>query len=247
MPKDQIKIPSENDLTGFKAFEKTTLQSIFETQKPYMEIAKTVLSLLVDIEDIVARVMPLASVNPLKHKSEKPTVNSGGNGAKAVGYQSGKDIKVILAKLGKVSKQGGKITVNKELNGYEQLKDVLEKQIEHKLLSDNNHVILSFIAYFDIYMTKSNVEHEDIKKYINIYAPRLKENVREGTKLSLIQGVKDGTLNIKMDEVDCYVGYIFHSLMSLLSRVSIKHYDTDFQKFDYVQKHIDVILLHLKK
>jgi len=140
-----------------------------------------------------------------------------------------------------------KITVNKELNGYEQLKDVLEKQIEHKLLSDNNHVILSFIAYFDIYMTKSNVEHEDIKKYINIYAPRLKENVREGTKLSLIQGVKDGTLNIKMDEVDCYVGYIFHSLMSLLSRVSIKHYDTDFQKFDYVQKHIDVILLHLKK
>ena len=114
LPLSEIKISSAFDGAGLKAFEKSTLQSIFETQKPYMEIAKTVLSLLVDIEDIVARVMPLASVNPLKHKSEKPTVNSGGNGAKAVGYQSGKDIKVVLAKLGKISKQGGKITVNKD-------------------------------------------------------------------------------------------------------------------------------------
>ena len=114
LPLSEVKISSVFDGGGLKAFEKATLQSIFETQKPYMEIAKTVLSLLVDIEDIVARVMPLASVNPLKHKSEKPTVNNGGSGAKAVGYQSGKDIKVILAQLGKVSKQGGKITVNKD-------------------------------------------------------------------------------------------------------------------------------------
>ena len=129
LPLSEVKISSVFDGGGLKAFEKATLQSIFETQKPYMEIAKTVLSLLVDIEDIVARVMPLASVNPLKHKSEKPTVNNGGSGAKAVGYQSGKDIKVILAQLGKVSKQGGKITVNKDGS--------VTKESQNKKVNDN--------------------------------------------------------------------------------------------------------------
>jgi hypothetical protein len=129
LPLSEVNVSSQFDGLGLKAFEKATIQSIFETQKPYMEIAKTVLSLLVDIEDIVARVMPLASTNPLKHKSEKPIVNSGSNGAKAVGFQGGGEIKSMLAKLDKISKKGGKVTINKD--------GVISRPIKNNIINDN--------------------------------------------------------------------------------------------------------------
>lgn len=139
------------------------------------------------------------------------------------------------------------ITLDNTLSGYEQLRDVLQKQIEHKLLSVENHTMITFIGYFDIYMTKSNIEHQAIKNYIKVYAPLLKENLLESAKHALIKGVKDSTLNLEMVEVDYYVGYIYHSLMSLMSRIAIKRYEIDIQQYDFIQKHIDVILHHLKK
>lgn len=133
LPLSEVKVSSQFDGSGLKAFEKATIQSIFETQKPYMDIAKTVLSLLVDIEDIVARVMPLTSLNPLKHKSEKPTVNSGSNGVKAVGFQGGDEINAILAKLDKISKQGGKITINKDGS--------ISRPVKNNTINDNESVL----------------------------------------------------------------------------------------------------------
>ena len=139
------------------------------------------------------------------------------------------------------------ITLDITLTGYEQLRDVLQKQIEHKLLSVENHTVITFIGYFDIYMTKSNLEHEVIQNYINVYAPLLKENVLDSIKQALIKGVKDNTLIIEMFEVDLYVGYIYHSLMSLMSRITVKRYEIDIQQYDFIQKHINVLLHHLKK
>jgi AcrR family transcriptional regulator len=139
------------------------------------------------------------------------------------------------------------IILDETLSGYYQLRDLLQKQIEYKLLSDNNQTVITFIAYFDIYMTKSNFEHEAIKNYIEVYAPLLKENLLESIKKVLLKGVEDSTLILESFEVDCYVGYIYHSLMSLMSRVSVKRYEVDIQQFDFIQKHIDVLLHHLKK
>jgi hypothetical protein len=115
IPAADIQLPSYLDSVGLKAMEKTTLLSIFETQKPYMEIAKVILSSMVKIEDIVARIMPVLSINPLTSKSEKPIVKDGSkNGTKAVGYKNGEDIKKILAQLDKISKKGGEVIVNKD-------------------------------------------------------------------------------------------------------------------------------------
>lgn len=139
------------------------------------------------------------------------------------------------------------ITVNNELSGYAQLKDILQKQIEHKILSIENDTEITFIGYFDVYMTRSNLKHESIKNYINVYAPRLKENLLESIKQTLIKGVNDNTLNLEITEVDCYVGYIYQSLMSLMSRIAVKRYEIDIQKCDLIQKHIEVILKHFKK
>jgi len=115
IPKSEIKLSTENDQLGFKAMEKTILTSIFETQKPYMEIAKMVIDVLVSVEDIVARIMPLISASPLTAKSDKP-VGNGGSGKRpaAIGYQGGKKIKEAIAALDKLSKIGGKLDVNKD-------------------------------------------------------------------------------------------------------------------------------------
>ena len=115
IPAADIKLPSYLDSVGLKAMEKTTILSIFETQKPYMEVAKVILSSMVKIEDIVARIMPILSINPLTSKSQRPISKDGSkNGTKAIGYKNGEDIKKILAELDKISKKGGEIVVNKD-------------------------------------------------------------------------------------------------------------------------------------
>jgi hypothetical protein len=105
LPKDDIKLSPENDLLGLKGLEVTTLKSMFETQKPYMEIAKLVIGNLAKLEDITARVMPLLGV-PLSTKSKKPKGNPD-----AIGYESGKELKKELAKIKAIQNKGGAIKV----------------------------------------------------------------------------------------------------------------------------------------
>lgn len=103
MPKNQIKIPEELSMTGFKAFEKTTLQSIFETQKPFMEIVGVTIGSVAKAEDVIARVMPFFG-NPLTVKSRKPKGNSGAGTSrpKAIGYKGAAETKEKLQKLNSI-------------------------------------------------------------------------------------------------------------------------------------------------
>lgn len=120
LPKEEINLPIDNGL-GVKAFEKTLLTSIFETQKPYIEIIKLVLENIVKIEDIVARVMPLLGI-PLETKSLKPSVNNGNYGSpKALGYQGGADMKKAVNNLNDISKQGKKLDSEKKSEGKSDL------------------------------------------------------------------------------------------------------------------------------
>lgn len=138
------------------------------------------------------------------------------------------------------------ITLDLSLPGYDLLRDVLEKQIEHKILTVENQKTLAFIAYFDIYLLKADMNHEAIKNYIEAYAPLLKGNLLKSTKIALLKGVEDKTLALSKEEVDYYLGYIFHSIMSLLSRIALKRYETDIQTYNFIEKHIMIILKHLR-
>ena len=103
MPKNQIKIPDEFSMTGFKAFEKTTLQSIFETQKPFMEIVGIAIGSVAKSEDVIARIMPFFG-DPLTVKSRKPKGNSGSGTSrpKAIGYKGAAETKEKLQKLNSI-------------------------------------------------------------------------------------------------------------------------------------------------
>jgi hypothetical protein len=114
-PKEDVTVPDMGDI-GLKAFEKTIMTSIFETQKPYLEVAKLVIGNVAKIEDIIARVMPLLGV-PLKTKSLKPVGNNGAaNRPKAIGYQNGGDLKKALSKLKTLSNDGSKVKIDKNGN-----------------------------------------------------------------------------------------------------------------------------------
>lgn len=108
LPKENIELDKGDDLMGLKGLEITTIKSIFETQKPYIEIAKLIIGNLAKLEDITARIMPLLGV-PLKTKSKKPKSNK-----EAVGFNNGKILKDELSKLESVSKKGGGIKVGKD-------------------------------------------------------------------------------------------------------------------------------------
>lgn len=114
MPKSNVQVPKMEGV-GFAAFEKSLLTSIFETQKPYIDIAKIIISTVAKCEDIVARVMPLLSASPLTTRSAKPIGNAGNaSRPKALGYENGVELKKALGKLSGIANKGGSVTVTKD-------------------------------------------------------------------------------------------------------------------------------------
>ena len=101
IPKESITIPPDFEMTGFKAFEKTMFQSIFEIQKPYMEIVKIAIESVAKSEDVIARIAVLLASNPIKAKSRKPVGNAGSGNSRprAIGYQGASELKSRLREL----------------------------------------------------------------------------------------------------------------------------------------------------
>lgn len=87
-PKDLSVSKPSGSLGGLSAMEKAMVLSIFETQKPYMEVFKLVTQNLVSIEDIISRVLGVSG------KSMKPTINP-----KALGYKGNSELSSSLFKL----------------------------------------------------------------------------------------------------------------------------------------------------
>lgn len=56
---DDIEL--ENSNTGLNPLEKSIFKSIFETQKPYLEVAMVMVECLADIEDVIARLLAFAT------------------------------------------------------------------------------------------------------------------------------------------------------------------------------------------
>ncbi len=105
-PPTQINIDKlPNNLGGLEALEKALIQSIFETQKPYVEIVKLVIENFVDIEDIIAHVLCVAG------RSKKPSGNP-----KALGYQGTQDGGGVSAGLNTLSKLSNKKSINSSLD-----------------------------------------------------------------------------------------------------------------------------------
>lgn len=101
------------DLGGFESLEKAMIQSIFETKKPYFEIAKIVIDHFVDIEDIIAVILGVIM------SSKKPRGNP-----RALGYQGTQD-------------GGGASGGMNALGQFAKKKDPKNKLSDNKITADN--------------------------------------------------------------------------------------------------------------
>lgn len=178
VPSSAIKVPESMQMTGFKAFEKTALQSIFETQKPFMEIVKIAIGSAAKSEDIIARVMPLSG-NPLKTKSRKPVGNAGTNSRpKAIGYRKGEELKKHLNDLSSIESE-------RKLKGV--------KALEEDIQNNNNIIISNDLgfntnSYWRILSTQYSTGTFDPKvdyvySYINLPADEKKPVINEDIEL----------------------------------------------------------------
>lgn len=140
VPASAIKVPEGMEMTGFKAFEKTALQSIFETQKPFIEIVKLAIGTAAKSEDVIARVMPLLG-NPLTTKSRKPIGNSGNSSRpKAIGYKKAQELKKKFNELSSIES----IT---KLKGVKELLKNIEEE-DNRIM--NSSFEQSSISYWKI-------------------------------------------------------------------------------------------------
>ena len=150
------------DGMGLKSLEKTILSSIFESQKPYFEIAQAAIKSVIVIEDIIARIAPLfgAGINPTMAKSIKSRKPKGNGPFKtgnnplgvgkygspvAIGYKNAEEVKKNLNKLKTLSNKGNKVEVNS--NG----EATITQPIIASQSTDNNY------EYRYIYATVSTV------------------------------------------------------------------------------------------
>ena len=154
IPLDEITVPDIFKDCGIKALEKSILLSMFETHKPFIEIVKLVLNNIVLIEDIIARVMPLLSTNPLTSKSEKPIVNGGATGrTKAIGFQKGKEFKQALNNLEKLSKSGTEVEIDRDGNVNRKKRPTKPAKTDQPKLSDLTDMTKKWNVESTVYST----------------------------------------------------------------------------------------------
>ena len=113
---EDISLSSELNTQGVMALEKSVIQSIFESQKPYMEIIQLFTSNMVLIEDIIANVLCVSgsSLNPKRNP-------------KALGYKKNSDeLKKALGGLNKLR------TLNPEMSkNIENINNISDTDIEN--------------------------------------------------------------------------------------------------------------------
>jgi hypothetical protein len=160
IPKNLITLDTSQDLMGIKAMEKTILKSIFETQKPFIEISKLVVENLAKIEDVIARFMPILATTDVAGKlsiqSEKPKTNAGnGSRPKALGYQSGSDIKPSLGKMQSISNKGKKIKTDRfgNITTIPERINPSKKDVDHPELGSTDIIDSNFKIVSTVYST----------------------------------------------------------------------------------------------
>jgi len=167
------------DGIGLPSIEKAILSSIFETQKPYFEIAQFVIKSLSKIEDIIARICPLigAATNPalaLAIKSRKPKGNGPLSGSlgpygtpPALGYKNSEEVFKKLNNLSTLLQKGDGFKIDKNGKYTKVKKEFLNEN--NKLVESFDNKIFTYVTISTIYSTGIFEPTENyIYKYIDI-------------------------------------------------------------------------------
>lgn len=138
------------------------------------------------------------------------------------------------------------IIVDDTLTGIEQVEVILKEMFEIERSNQAGLRLIKLIMYFDLYLTKMETDHPAFIKYTTEYVKHINDVGKHDLALALRKGIKDRSINIKEEEVDFYNEYIVQSLFSIVMRTIVKEHENKAINATLVDKHIEVLLDHLK-
>ncbi len=128
------------------------------------------------------------------------------------------------------------------LDGIDQLALVLNHFYEIEKSDDAGLSLTKFVMYFDLYLYNMGEKHPAYLKYIDDYAPNIQEVGSLDIKNVLIQGIDDGSIDLRGADVDMTVEYIIQSLLSVIMRTLIKESENKKINHELVEQHIKVLV-----
>lgn len=149
--KDDIQIDPAGDFLGLKALEVTTIKSMFEAQKPYMEIIEIFIKSMAKVEDIMCRLAAFPAM-----RCEKPTTNPNALGFNKMSVNKKQLSEMRKSATRKIGDDGSSLTPGSNTTntgGVDQSSVYEEKQI-----------------ISEVYSTGQKLDGYDYEyEYINLY------------------------------------------------------------------------------
>jgi hypothetical protein len=194
---------------GLEALEKSMIQAIFETQKPYVTIIKLVIEHFIDIEDIIACILGIIM------SSKKPAGNP-----KALGYQGQQDgggVSAGLNNLNQLQKKKGpknKLSDNKITPETIPTADLPTES----LYDDGNYQIFTQSIVYSTrefrddttytYLYKDVIE-QDFRLIPGTSSIEIEEDADEGLDQSIVFAVFDDQWEfVDMDEINKKIPWV---------------------------------------
>jgi AcrR family transcriptional regulator len=137
------------------------------------------------------------------------------------------------------------IELNQNMTGLELFEDLL-----YGLFTDRSSVfydisLMKFLMEFDIFVLNIDKANIIYKKYQEEQAFSMDYKIKQYLSDVLIKGLKDGSVDIPIRQLDFYIDFIIQSLISIIMRVTIKQESNEKFNHAFVEKQIEILLKHL--
>lgn len=137
--------------------------------------------------------------------------------------------------------------VDDMMTGWEQLRSYMNQVVDGDMSDTTGTGLIVFVMYFDLYLSKMDVDHEAYKRYTEIYVPEINEPEYQILGGILLRGIEDETIEGDVSEVDYLCDYIQQSLVSIAARVVIKEKENKRINRSLLNRHKQMILDNLSK
>jgi hypothetical protein len=104
---------------------------------------------------------------------------------------------------------------------------------------------MKFLMEFDIFVLNIDKANIIYKKYQEEQAFSMDYKIKQYLSDVLIKGLKDGSVDIPIRQLDFYIDFIIQSLISIIMRVTIKQEANDKFNHAFVEKQIEILLKHV--
>ena len=138
------------------------------------------------------------------------------------------------------------IPLDQNKSGFELLKELLYIMYIEKgpIIFDASTIKL--MLYLDLYMLKMDKNSEAYVKYQTEYNFSPHERITQYLHEVFIKGLKDGTIDIPIRQLDFYIDFIIQSLLSLIIQITIKEPEKGNARNSFIEKQIEIILDYVR-